>query len=83
MGKNSGRGRTGVVRARFDAPGGALTTLRSYGWSFGVSARWPRCHRKRFTGDLAHGLVEGQAEHLDMEVDSVAGEVALRPAPVD
>ena len=33
-------------------------------------------------GDLAHGLVEGQAEHLDMEVNGVAGEVAFRPALV-
>ena len=33
-------------------------------------------------GDLAHGVVEGQAEDLDMEVNGVAGEVALRPAPV-
>jgi hypothetical protein len=31
-------------------------------------------------GDLAHGVVEGQAEHLDMEVNGVAGEVALRPS---
>ena len=27
-------------------------------------------------GDLAHGIVEGQAEDLDMEVNGVAGEVA-------
>jgi hypothetical protein len=31
---------------------------------------------------LAHGVVEGQAEHLDMEVNGVTGKVALRPAPV-
>ncbi len=33
-------------------------------------------------GDLAHRIVEGEAEHLDKEVDGVASEVALRPAPV-
>ena len=33
-------------------------------------------------GDLAHGVVEGQAEDLDTEVNGVAGEVALRPAPI-
>jgi len=33
-------------------------------------------------GDLAHGVVEGQAEHLDVEVDGVAGHVSLWPAPV-
>ena len=27
-------------------------------------------------GDLAHGVVEGQAEDLDEEVDGVASEVA-------
>jgi len=32
--------------------------------------------------DVPHGVVEGQAEDLDMEVNGVAGEVALRPAPV-
>ena len=33
-------------------------------------------------GDLAHGVVEGEAEHLDMEVDGIAGEVAFGPAPI-
>lgn len=32
--------------------------------------------------DLAHGIMETQAQHLDEEVDGVAVEVALRPAPV-
>ncbi len=32
--------------------------------------------------DLAHGVVEGQAEDLDMEVNGVAGEVSLGPAPI-
>ncbi len=35
-----------------------------------------------FPGNFAHGVVEGPAEHLDKEVDGVAGEVALGPAPV-
>ena len=33
-------------------------------------------------GDLAHGVVEGQAEDLDEEVNGVAGLVVLGPAPV-
>lgn len=33
-------------------------------------------------GDLAHGVVEGQSQDLDMEVNGVAGQVALWPAPV-
>jgi hypothetical protein len=32
--------------------------------------------------DLAHGVVKGQTENLNMEVNGVAGEVAFRPAPV-
>ena len=32
--------------------------------------------------DLAHGVVKGQAEDLDVEVNGVAGEVAFGPAPV-
>ena len=31
-------------------------------------------------GDLAHGVVEGETEDLDGEVDGVAGQVALGPA---
>ena len=45
-----------------------------------------RCQRVVFyisaAGDPAHGVVEGQAEDLDEEVDGVAGEVALRPTPI-
>lgn len=33
-------------------------------------------------GDPAHGFVEGEAKDLDVEVNGVAGEVALGPAPV-
>ncbi len=31
--------------------------------------------------DEAHGVVEGETEDLGVEVDGVAGEVALGPAP--
>ena len=31
---------------------------------------------------MLHGLLEGQAQDLGVEVDGVAGEIALRPAPV-
>jgi len=33
-------------------------------------------------GDLAHGVVEGQAEDLEVEVNGIAGKIAFRPAPV-
>ena len=33
-------------------------------------------------GDLAHSLMEGEAENLDKEVDGIASQVTLRPAPV-
>jgi hypothetical protein len=33
-------------------------------------------------GDESHGVVEGQAEDLDAEVDGVASQIALRPAPI-
>ena len=32
--------------------------------------------------DRAHGVVEGQAEHLHVEVDGVAGQATFGPAPV-
>ena len=31
---------------------------------------------------MAHGVVEGEAQDLDEEVDRVAGQVALGPAPI-
>lgn len=31
---------------------------------------------------MAHGVVEGQAEDLDVEVNGVAGQISLGPAPV-
>ena len=34
-------------------------------------------------GDQAHGIMEGQADNLDVEVNGVAGEVAFGPAPVN
>ena len=33
-------------------------------------------------GDLAHGIMEREAEHQDVEVNGVAGQIAFRPAPV-
>jgi hypothetical protein len=33
-------------------------------------------------GDEPHGVVEGEAEDLDVEVNGVTGQIALRPAPV-
>ena len=32
--------------------------------------------------DLAHGVVEGQAEDLGIEVDGIAGQIALGPTPI-
>ena len=34
------------------------------------------------SSDLAHGVVEGQAEDLGAEVEGVAGQIALGPAPI-
>jgi len=34
------------------------------------------------SSDLAHGVVEGEAKDLDMEVDGIAGQIPLGPAPV-
>ena len=36
--------------------------------------------RRDAYGDLAHGVVEGEAEDLDVEVNGIASQVALRPA---
>jgi len=33
-------------------------------------------------GDVAHRVVEAQPEHTHEEVNGVAGQVALRPAPI-
>jgi hypothetical protein len=32
-------------------------------------------------GDRAHGVVEGQAEDLDTDVNGVAGQISFRPTP--
>lgn len=32
--------------------------------------------------NLVHGVVEGQAKHAHKEVDGIARQIALRPAPV-
>jgi hypothetical protein len=71
--------------------------LRSYGCNLTrFAVRVPNWHRTAttpamgtvvgFAGlgsrDLAHGVVEGQAEDLEVEVDGVAGQIALGPAPI-
>ena len=33
-------------------------------------------------GDMAHGVNEGPAEHLDGEVNGIHGQIAPGPAPV-
>jgi hypothetical protein len=35
-----------------------------------------------FAGDVVHGLVEGQPQDLDKEVNGVASPVPLGPAPI-
>jgi hypothetical protein len=32
--------------------------------------------------DVAHGVVEGEAQDLDVEVNGIAGELAFGPTPV-
>ena len=56
------------------------STLPSYGYDGRTAVVRLRCQRVVFyvsaAGDPAHGVVEGQAEDLDEEVDGVVGEVA-------
>ena len=47
------------------------------------AAGWRRRRVTLRFGDFAHGVVEGQAEDFDEEVDGVAGEILLGPAPID
>lgn len=35
-----------------------------------------------YSGDAPHGIVEGEVEDLDVEVNGVASQVAFGPAPV-
>ena len=69
------------------------STLASYGTGFGLRAALGsygdagrECLGEGFVslgvGKGAHGGVEGQAEDLDVEVNGVAGPVALGPTPV-
>jgi len=68
----------------------ARPTLASYQGDFGFPPGFNhigiitlRCERSFLgAGDLAHGIVEGQAEDLDMEVNGIASEVAFGPAPI-
>ena len=46
------------------------------------SQRYDAGGRFLYSVDVAHGVVEGQAENLDVEVNGIASKVALRPAPV-
>src|SRR5436190_19056229 len=48
--------------------------LRWYGYSLRGFCLW--------FGDLAHSIIEGQAENLDEEVDGVACQLALWPTPI-
>ena len=65
-----------------------LAALGSYGWIFAVFSRVGGTTIVRSDGggsgpdDLEHGVVEGQFEDLNEEVDGVALEVTLGPAPV-
>ena len=56
---------------------GLLAELASYGYDAAG-----RLFFFLLAGDLTHGVVEGQAKDLDVEVNGVAGEVAFGPAPV-
>src|SRR6185436_21089869 len=49
---------------------------------FGRRAGLPSYGGDSHSGDLAHGVVEGQARDVDEKVDRVAVQAALRPAPV-
>ena len=74
----------------------SFPALPSYGGDLTrFAVRVPNWHRTATTpamgavcfsglgsSDLAHGVVEGQAEDLGTEVDGVAGQIALGPAPI-
>ena len=73
-------GRTGIVLAGFFRRRDARAALASY-----------EGRRQRALGGAvgglaveegAHGVVEAQPQNLDAEVDGVAGQVALGPAPI-
>lgn len=64
-----------------------VAAVVSYGWIFAVVAREGRTAvvrggRSSGSDDLAHGVMEVQAQDLDLEVDGIALEVALGPAPI-
>ena len=70
--------------------------LRTYGCNLSrFAVRVPSWHRTTTTpamgavcfsglgsSDLAHGVVEGQAEDLGTKVDGIAGQIALWPTPI-
>ncbi len=52
---------------------------------FASVAGWPSSAARGWSSgfdDLAHGVVEGEFEDVDEEVDGVAFAVVLRPAPI-
>lgn len=69
-----GDGRTGIVSPFFLTLDPLLAELVSYDYDEGGGFL--------YSGDLAHGVVEGQAQDLEVKVNGVASQVALRPAPV-
>jgi hypothetical protein len=58
--------------------GGFFVEAPAFGRAAGVRRRVVAL----YSGDLAHGVVEGQAEDLDQEVNGVAGPISLGPAPI-
>ena len=70
---------TGIVAGGFSTGCGPRAALASYGYD--ACGRWHRAVVVSSAGDLAHGVVKGQAEDLDEEGDGIAGQVALGPAP--
>ena len=53
---------------------GWLSTLASYGYDASGGLIF-----LLLAGDLAHGVVKGQAEHAHEEVNGVAGQITLWP----
>jgi hypothetical protein len=51
-------------------------------WNATTPAMGAVCFSGLGSRDLAHGVVEGQAEDLGTEVDGVAGRIALWPSPI-
>ena len=76
---SEGVSRTAIVLRQSDPFCGQSAELASYDYDASDGAV---CFSGLGSRDLAHGVVEGQAENLGTEVDGIAGQIALWPTPI-